>query len=66
MIVRGTPKNISEYVKISSRYVMTKLQEEGFVADYIDNKFAYFKISLKLINTLVTIIDEAGELNEHS
>lgn len=64
MVVRGTPKNITDYVKVSSKYVMTKLQEMGYSPEYIDNKFAYFKIDLKLINTLVEIIDEVGENNE--
>lgn len=64
MIIRGTPKNITNYIKVSSKYVMTKLQEMGYFPEYIDNKFAYFKIDLKLVNTLVEIIDEVGENNE--
>lgn len=64
MVIRGTPKNIANYIKVSSRYVMIKLQEMGYFPEYIDNEFAYFKIDLKLINTLIEIIDEVGGNNE--
>jgi hypothetical protein len=61
MIIRGTPKNTTDFIEVSSRYTMTRLQEEGFMAEYIDNQYAYFRIDVKLINALIRIIDEAGE-----
>lgn len=51
MVIRGTPKNISDYY-IADSETAFRLQQAGFKSAYIDEDAVYFKKNKKLIQAL--------------
>lgn len=48
MIRRETPKNIEEFVKICEEFSINELNRGGFLPEYIDKNFLYFRHSHEL------------------
>lgn len=42
MIIRGTPKNINDYIKVD-KYKALELQKQGYTPTYIDLQYIYFR-----------------------
>lgn len=49
MVIRGTPKNINNFIIVTDDTIVYELQLEGFELNYIDNKKAYFKKTKELL-----------------
>lgn len=61
MVIRGTPKNIAEYIMVKDDYIIYKLGEQGIFPKYIDNKFAYFEDNLTVVYLINIIIEQIEE-----
>lgn len=48
MIRRETPKNIENFIKICDEFSINELNRGGFIPEYIDNNFLYFRHSLEI------------------
>jgi hypothetical protein len=55
MIIRGTPKNIGDYIKADCQ-INLMLISKGFMADYIDGEYVYYKRTQELLD----IIEKEG------
>lgn len=60
MVIRGTPKDIENYITVKDNYIIYKLSEQGVFPIYIDNNLAYFEDKLTTI-ALITLITEQQE-----
>ena len=56
MIIRETPKNTEQYIKVYDKDKIIRLSRKGFSPTYIDNDFAYFEYSKELINAIIEIV----------
>ena len=57
MVIRGTPKNIDDYIFVDNDDIIYKLSKRGIFPTYIDNKQAYFKkqqLTLDVVKELYT------------
>lgn len=60
MVIRGTPKNVENYITVKDDYIIYKLGEQGVFPIYIDSNLAYFEDKLTTI-ALITLITEQQE-----
>lgn len=60
MVIRGTPKDIENYITVKDNYIIYKLSEQGVFPIYIDSNLAYFEDKLTTI-ALITLITEQQE-----
>lgn len=61
MVIRGTPKDVENYITVKDDYIIYKLGEQGIFPKYIDNKLAYFEDKLTTIVLLNLITDQIEE-----
>lgn len=61
MVIRGTPKDIENYITVKDDYIIYKLGEQGVFPRYIDNKLAYFEDRLITVVLLNAIIEQEEE-----
>lgn len=61
MVIRGTPKNVKDYIAIKDDYIIYKLSEQGIFPIYIDRNLAYFKYTLMTIALIEYIIEQIEE-----
>ena len=60
MVIRGTPKDVENYITVKDNYIIYKLSEQGVFPIYIDSNLAYFEDKLTTI-ALITLITEQEE-----
>lgn len=58
MVIRGTPKDIENYITVKDDYIIYKLGEQGVFPRYIDNRLAYFEDRLMTVVLLNAIIEQ--------
>lgn len=61
MVIRGTPKDIENYITVKDNYIIHKLSEQGIFPIYIDKNLAYFKYTLMTIALIEYIIEQIEE-----
>lgn len=61
MVIRGTPKNVEDYITIKDDYIIYKLSEQGIFPVYIDKDLAYFKYTLMTIALIEYITEQLEE-----
>ena len=52
MIIRGTPNNKDDYIKVNS-YISEILHNMNFIPKYINNKSIYYKKNNELLKFLI-------------
>ena len=63
MIIRGTPKDIEQYIKVYDKDKIVRLAQKGFNPSYIDDTFAYFEYSKELINAIIEIVQLIDDMD---
>lgn len=58
MVIRGTPKNIENYISVKDDYVIHELNKQDIFPIYIDKNLAYFEDNLKTIALIQIIIEK--------
>lgn len=61
MVIRGTPKDVENYITVKDDYIIYKLGEQGVFPKYIDNRLAYFEDRLMTVILLNAIIEQEEE-----
>jgi hypothetical protein len=51
MIIRGTPKNIEDYIKADCQ-INLMLVSKGFTPNYIDGEYVYYKRTQELLDII--------------
>lgn len=55
MLIRGTPKEISDYLAVSNEE-SDKLHRKGYVPEYMDKDFIYYRWTQDLRNNYLQIL----------